>query len=204
MRLCKWSYLYMWWDHLFTVINHRFLPFSYPECTYWLAHCIYLALPCRVIAHWLMLSVLHVRHKIKLILSYLIVSYLILSCACRTSQRYFCWWNVTVCRVMQCDNGGLAYALVDIQPWWRHQMETFSALLALCAENSPCNIYYRKNQCKQYCNLQNNKVVHLRNKVRMFRMIIDQHYSTLFCIAHIHRFTCLHNIIMSHTNFSKS
>ena len=22
-------------------------------------------------------------------------------------------------------------------PWWRHQMETFSALLALCAENSP-------------------------------------------------------------------
>ena len=24
-----------------------------------------------------------------------------------------------------------------IQPWWRHQMETFSALLALCARNSP-------------------------------------------------------------------
>ena len=23
-------------------------------------------------------------------------------------------------------------------PWWRHQMETFSALLALCAGNSPC------------------------------------------------------------------
>ena len=23
------------------------------------------------------------------------------------------------------------------QTWWRHQMETFSALLALCAENSP-------------------------------------------------------------------
>ena len=23
------------------------------------------------------------------------------------------------------------------QPWWRHQMETFSALLALCAGNSP-------------------------------------------------------------------
>ena len=22
-------------------------------------------------------------------------------------------------------------------PWWRHQMETFSALLAICAENSP-------------------------------------------------------------------
>ena len=25
----------------------------------------------------------------------------------------------------------------DFIPWWRHQMETFSALLAICAENSP-------------------------------------------------------------------
>ena len=25
----------------------------------------------------------------------------------------------------------------EIYPWWRHQMETFSALLALCAGNSP-------------------------------------------------------------------
>ena len=24
-------------------------------------------------------------------------------------------------------------------PWWRHQMEPFSALLALCAGNSPVN-----------------------------------------------------------------
>ena len=24
-----------------------------------------------------------------------------------------------------------------VRPWWRHQMETFSALLAICAENSP-------------------------------------------------------------------
>ena len=24
-----------------------------------------------------------------------------------------------------------------VGPWWRHQMETFSALLAICAENSP-------------------------------------------------------------------
>ena len=27
--------------------------------------------------------------------------------------------------------------LHPVKPWWRHQMETFSALLALCAENSP-------------------------------------------------------------------
>ena len=26
---------------------------------------------------------------------------------------------------------------LDYYPWWRHQMETFSALLALCAGNSP-------------------------------------------------------------------
>ena len=27
--------------------------------------------------------------------------------------------------------------LPNLNPWWRHQMETFSALLALCAGNSP-------------------------------------------------------------------
>ena len=26
---------------------------------------------------------------------------------------------------------------IDGKPWWRHQMETFSALLAICAGNSP-------------------------------------------------------------------
>ena len=26
---------------------------------------------------------------------------------------------------------------IDQTPWWRHQMETFSALLAICAGNSP-------------------------------------------------------------------
>ena len=26
---------------------------------------------------------------------------------------------------------------VNFKPWWRHQMETFSALLAICAGNSP-------------------------------------------------------------------
>ena len=32
---------------------------------------------------------------------------------------------------------GLLRDLVGHFPWWRHQMETFSALLALCAGNSP-------------------------------------------------------------------
>ena len=31
----------------------------------------------------------------------------------------------------------IVYEIVTINPWWRHQMETFSALLALCAGNSP-------------------------------------------------------------------
>ena len=29
----------------------------------------------------------------------------------------------------------------DLHTWWRHQMETFSALLALCAENLPVTDY---------------------------------------------------------------
>ena len=33
--------------------------------------------------------------------------------------------------------GPLFYLLLRHYAWWRHQMETFSALLALCAENSP-------------------------------------------------------------------
>ena len=38
--------------------------------------------------------------------------------------------------------GVIDYSLCDIWafikiPWWRHQMETFSALLALCSGNSP-------------------------------------------------------------------
>ena len=39
-------------------------------------------------------------------------------------------------------------ALIRLQiflPWWRHQMETFSALLAICAGNSPVN-YPHKGQ----------------------------------------------------------
>ena len=29
------------------------------------------------------------------------------------------------------------YACASLPPWWRHQMETYSALLAICAVNSP-------------------------------------------------------------------
>ena len=36
-----------------------------------------------------------------------------------------------------CHHVSLWYSLMSILPWWRHQVETFSALLALCAGNSP-------------------------------------------------------------------
>ena len=31
----------------------------------------------------------------------------------------------------------------SLRPWWRHQTETFSALLALCAGNSPVNSQHK-------------------------------------------------------------
>ena len=37
------------------------------------------------------------------------------------------------CEKIEC----LSYIDIEISTWWRHQMETFSALLVLCAGNSP-------------------------------------------------------------------
>ena len=39
-----------------------------------------------------------------------------------------------VCCVLLC--------LLNSWPWWRHQMETFSALLAICAGNSPAPVNF--------------------------------------------------------------
>ena len=36
-----------------------------------------------------------------------------------------------------CTNVGESVTLWHMVAWWRHQMETFSALLAICAGNSP-------------------------------------------------------------------
>ena len=33
-----------------------------------------------------------------------------------------------------------SHSKIGFFPWWRHQMETFSALLALCAGNSPVTV----------------------------------------------------------------
>ena len=35
--------------------------------------------------------------------------------------------------------------------WWRHQMETFSALLSLCAGNSPVNSPQKASDAERWC-----------------------------------------------------
>ena len=60
------------------------------------------------------------------------------------------WWNVIITRpifinisttdsILHSPHGRAmcAYGVSIVNTWWRHQMETFSALLALCAGNSP-------------------------------------------------------------------
>ena len=47
----------------------------------------------------------------------------------------FCYYNVSVVTLRVCP---IKYARrLVVLSWWRHQIETFSALLALCAGNSP-------------------------------------------------------------------
>ena len=55
---------------------------------------------------------------------------------------YLCPWNALKCFVTSLVRGDayMRYSLIWVitgVPWWRHQMETFSALLAICARNSP-------------------------------------------------------------------
>ena len=43
------------------------------------------------------------------------------------------YWYINIIIVDEVGNNILNY----VKPWWRYQMETFSALLAICAGNSP-------------------------------------------------------------------
>ena len=50
-----------------------------------------------------------------------------------------CWWWLRIYRWNEITSGGRSLAnprCVYRIAWWRHQMETFSALLAICARNS--------------------------------------------------------------------
>ena len=48
----------------------------------------------------------------------------------------------SVCAVCRSDYVRICYTLLDSLPWRRHQMETFSALLALCVGNSPVTLMF--------------------------------------------------------------
>ena len=55
-------------------------------------------------------------------------------------QRWMSWLPSTECtsrrqNTHRCSDGQVS----EINTWWRHQMETFSALLAICAGNSPAS-----------------------------------------------------------------
>ena len=47
------------------------------------------------------------------------------------------WWSSILTHICVTWSQYIMWPLVCVHAWWRHQMETFSALLALCAGNSP-------------------------------------------------------------------
>ena len=46
-------------------------------------------------------------------------------------------WGIPSANIWRHPFGELTKCSAFLKPWWRHQMETFSALLAICAGNSP-------------------------------------------------------------------
>ena len=53
-----------------------------------------------------------------------------------TTQRFLYWLKTK--KIVTFRVTGVVRKFFDrVVPWWRHQMETFSALLAICAGNSP-------------------------------------------------------------------
>ena len=66
-----------------------------------------------------------------------LLSWLWCSCLPAKCQWSNPWniWTKSTCTPNQDNTWTVCYILVV--PWWRHQMETFSALLAICAGNSP-------------------------------------------------------------------
>ena len=83
------------------------------------------------------------------------------ACSVHLNQEWFiiictiggkCQWNLNQCKIIFTQENNLVNTIckivpilfrsqcVNVQcpdPWWRNEMETFSALLALCARNSP-------------------------------------------------------------------
>ena len=50
---------------------------------------------------------------------------------------FMCFLNVIIILTQVIHVSGWSYLRILLISWWRHQMETFSALLAICEGNSP-------------------------------------------------------------------
>ena len=102
---------------------------------------------------------------------------------------------------------GFAAASVWILPWWRHQMETFSALLAICAGNSPVNSLHKVQRrgalmfslIWRHCNA---KLVHCRRHLHVTTMyratknpLIIYIYIYIHSIWAIYRYDALLNVV---------
>ena len=57
--------------------------------------------------------------------------------ACHVYLSNLMIWIQLLPYSIKCVTYSILYPNHQWHPWWRHQMETFSALLALCAGNSP-------------------------------------------------------------------
>ena len=56
---------------------------------------------------------------------------------CASGVIDYCKYPFSYNRILSDIHQSIAWSRADSGSWWRHQMETFSALLALCAGNSP-------------------------------------------------------------------
>ena len=75
---------------------------------------------CRIVLHVDMISNCWI---------FVTYAYFLMWCYYETQHKYVFLYNPT---------WSMSYKMLEIS-WWRHQMETFSALLAICAGNSPAS-----------------------------------------------------------------
>ena len=54
-----------------------------------------------------------------------------------SNYLFLCFLNVVIILIQVILVSGRSYLRILVISWWRHQMETFSALLAICEGNSP-------------------------------------------------------------------
>ena len=81
----------------------------------------------------------------------------------------------------------LSYGCLALATWWRHQMETFSALLAICAGNSPVTGEFQAQRpVRRSFDLRLNKRVSKQGWHRWFRRHHVHYYVTAMPTPAIH------------------